>query len=154
MVGLGLVVAEYYDDVADAMEDRARERAREAGAEVVDSVRVPGAYDTPLAADRLARREAVDAVVTLGAIVSGDTDHDQVIGHATARALTEVSRDRDLPVTLGIAGPGMSADEARARVDKAEEAVAGALTMVERLPPAPDSETESAPGVETDGGRR
>ncbi len=163
MVGLGLVVAEYYGDVADAMEDRARERAREAGAEVVTCVRVPGAYDAPLAADRLARDDAVDAVVALGAIVTGDTDHDQVIGHATARALTEVSRDRDLPVTLGIAGPGMSGDEARARVDKAAEAVEGALTMVERLPPAdPDgagaagdaSGDGGSRGVETDGGER
>ena len=154
MVGLGLVVAEYYDGVADAMEEHARERARAAGAEVVACVRVPGAYDTPLAADRLARDDAVDAVVTLGAIVTGDTDHDQVIGHATAQALTEVSRDRDLPVTLGIAGPGMSADEAHARVDKAAEAVEGALSMVERLPPAdPDAVESDGRGVETDGGQ-
>ncbi len=155
MIGLGLVVAEYYGDLADAMEDRARDRAREAGAEVVTDIRVPGAYDTPLAADRLARDDAVDAVVVLGAIVTGDTDHDQVIGHATAQALTEVSRDRDLPVTLGVAGPGMSADEARARVDKADEAVAGAVAMVERLPPATDGATATGRhGVETDGGKR
>ncbi len=164
MVGLGLVVAEYYDGVADAMEERARETAQSAGAEVVASVRVPGAYDTPLAADRLARDDAVDAVVTLGAIVTGDTDHDQVIGHATAQSLTDVSRDRDLPVTLGVAGPGMSGDEARARVDKAEEAVEGALAMVERLPPADPDDGAGAPGdasddagsrgVETDGGQR
>ncbi len=149
MTGLGLVVAEYYGDIADEMADRARETAAEAGAEVVETVRVPGAYDAPLAADRLARREDVHAVVTLGAIVSGDTDHDQVIGHAAARALTEVSLDRDLPVTLGIAGPGMSGDEARARVDKATEAVRGALDLLDGLPAATDGGRAA-----TDGGRR
>jgi len=135
MVGLGFVVAEYYDSVADPMAERARETATARGADVVAEVRVPGAYDAPLAADRLARREAVDAVVALGAIVTGDTDHDQVIGHATARALTDVSLDRDVPVTLGVAGPGMSVAEARERVDKATDAVEGAVDLVDRLPP-------------------
>ncbi len=37
----------------------------------------PGSYDTPLAADRLARRSDIDAVAVLGAIISGDTDHDR-----------------------------------------------------------------------------
>ncbi|PSQ41475.1 6,7-dimethyl-8-ribityllumazine synthase [Halobacteriales archaeon SW_12_71_31] len=135
MVGLGFVVAEYYDSVADPMAERARETAAARDADVVAEVRVPGAYDAPLAADRLARREAVDAVVALGAIVTGDTDHDQVIGHATAQALTDVSLDRDVPVTLGVAGPGMSVAEARERVDKATEAVEGAVDLVDRLPP-------------------
>jgi len=135
MVGLGLVVAEYYDSVADPMVERAHEAAAARGADVVAEVRVPGAYDAPLAADRLARRDAVDAVVALGAIVTGDTDHDQVIGHATAQALSDVSLDRDVPVTLGVAGPGMSVAEARERVEKATEAVEGAVDLVDRLPP-------------------
>jgi 6,7-dimethyl-8-ribityllumazine synthase len=136
MVGLGLVVAEYYDAVADPMAERAREAAAARDAEVVAEVRVPGAYDAPLAADRLARRDAVDAVVALGAIVTGDTGHDEVIGHATAQALTDVSLDRDVPVTLGIAGPGMSAAEARERIDKATEAVEGAVSLAGGLPDA------------------
>jgi len=58
-----------------------------------------------------------------------------VIGHAAAQALTDVSLDRDVPVTLGVAGPGMSVAEARERVDKATEAVEGAVDLVDRLPP-------------------
>ncbi|MFC6729780.1 6,7-dimethyl-8-ribityllumazine synthase, partial [Natronoarchaeum mannanilyticum] len=94
---------------------------------------VPGAYDAPLAADRLARRDDVDAVATVGAIITGDTDHDQVIADAAARQLSEVSLDRDKPVTLGIIGPGMSADEARARTDKGAIAVESAIDLVTEL---------------------
>jgi len=135
MVRLGLIVAQFNKEspVTQEMEEAARERARERGAEVVATVEVPGSYDAPLAADRLARRDDVDAVVALGAIVTGDTDHDQVIADATAQGLTDVSLDRDTPVALGITGPGMSHDEARARIDYGATAVDSAIDMVAAL---------------------
>jgi 6,7-dimethyl-8-ribityllumazine synthase len=134
MVSLGLVVASFHGPITDQMEESARAAAQSRGASVAATVRVPGAYDTPLAADRLARRDDVEAVAVLGAIVTGDTDHDQVIGTAAADGLTKVSLDRDTPVTLGISGPGQSAEEAADRVDKGAEAVEGACDLVEELP--------------------
>ena len=135
MAQLGLVVAQYdkHGAVVDAMAESAEAAADEADAELVARRSVPGAYDTPLAADRLARREDVDAVAVLGCIVAGDTDHDQVIGHAAAGKLTDVALDRDTPVTLGIVGPGMSTAEAEARTDKGAEAVRCAIEMYEEL---------------------
>jgi len=133
MVRLGLVVAEFNRDVTEQMEREAREAADEAGADVVETVHVPGAYDTPLAADRLARRDDIDAVTVVGAIKSGDTDHDQVIGTAMAQGLTDVSLDRDTPVTLGVTGPGMSMDEAHARTGYGASALQGAVDLVEEL---------------------
>jgi 6,7-dimethyl-8-ribityllumazine synthase len=134
MATLGLVVASFHGPIVERMEAAAREAAESRGAELAATVRVPGAYDTPLAADRLARRDDVDAIVALGAIVTGDTDHDQVIGRAAAEGLTRVSLDRDTPVTLGISGPGQTAEEATERVDKGAEAVDGALDLLEGLP--------------------
>jgi len=135
MVRLGLVIAQYdkHGAVLSEMAGSAREAAADHDAEIVTTREVPGAYDTPLAADRLARREDVDAVAVLGVIVSGDTDHDQVIGHAAAQGLTEVSLDRDTPVTLGIIGPGMSQDEAAARTHKGREAVESAIDILSEL---------------------
>jgi 6,7-dimethyl-8-ribityllumazine synthase len=135
MVQLGLVVAQFNKErpVTGEMADRARSAADERGAEVVATVEVPGSYDTPLAADRLARRDDVDAVAVLGAIVTGDTDHDQVIADAAAQGLTEVSLDRDTPVALGITGPGMSQDEAVARTEYGATAVHSAIDMAEEL---------------------
>ncbi|ELZ26605.1 6,7-dimethyl-8-ribityllumazine synthase [Halogeometricum pallidum JCM 14848] len=133
MVALGFVVTEFNASVTDEMEGAARDAAAERGADVADVLRVPGVYDSPLAADRLARRDGVDAVVVVGAIVTGDTAHDRVIGDATAQALTDVSLDRDTPVTFGVSGPGQSGAEARERVGKGAEAVNAAVDMVEVL---------------------
>ncbi|WP_226041295.1 6,7-dimethyl-8-ribityllumazine synthase [Natrinema sp. DC36] len=143
MTTLGLVVAEFNRPITEQMEQEALEAATAAGAEVYETVRVPGVYDAPLAADRLARRDEVDAVAVIGTVITGDTDHDQVITDATAQRLSDVSLERDTPVTLGVTGPGMSAAEARERIENAAKAVDGALDLVDELPdpsPAPDSD--------------
>ncbi|RQG99611.1 6,7-dimethyl-8-ribityllumazine synthase [Natrarchaeobius oligotrophus] len=134
MTTLGLVVAQFNRPITEQMEEAALEAANAAGAEVRDTVHVPGAYDAPLAADRLARLEEIDAVVVVGTVITGDTDHDQVISDATAQRLSDVSLERDTPVTLGVTGPGMSAAEARERVENAAKAVDGALDLVSELP--------------------
>jgi 6,7-dimethyl-8-ribityllumazine synthase len=133
MVALGLVVARFNRPITERMEAAAREAATEGGATVVETVHVPGTYDTPLAVDRLARREEIEAVVAVGAIVTGDTDHDQIIGHAAAKSLTEISLDRDTPVTLGVTGPGMTGEEARDRIGRAADAVESAIDLAEGL---------------------
>lgn len=136
MVALGLVVAQFNKarPVTQEMETRAREAAAAADAEIVETVEVPGSYDTPLAADRLARRDDVEAVVALGAIVTGDTDHDRVIANAAAQGLTDVSLQRDTPVTFGITGPGMSQAEAEERIEYGASAVRSAISLAEELP--------------------
>ncbi|PSQ08337.1 6,7-dimethyl-8-ribityllumazine synthase [Halobacteriales archaeon QS_6_71_20] len=133
---LGLVVARYYASIAESMEESARETVADRDATVGETVDVPGAYDTPLAADRLARREEIDAVAVVGTIVAGDTDHDQVIGRAVASRLTDVSLDRDTPVTFGVSGPGQSGAEARERAEKGAEAAGAAVDLAEGLPEA------------------
>jgi len=133
MVSLGLVVAEFNKSVTEPMAEAARDAAADADAAIVDEVSVPGAYDSPLAADRLARRDDVDAVAVVGAIVTGDTDHDEVIGHATAQRLSDVSLERDTPVAFGVSGPGMSGAEARERVEKGRETVESAIHLAEEL---------------------
>jgi len=136
MSRLGLVVAQFNRSVTEPMEAEAREVAEDAGAEIVETVSVPGVYDAPLAADRLARKDSIDAVAVIGAVVTGDTDHDQVIAQSCADALTEVSLDRDTPVTYGVSGPGMSGAEARERTDVGGRVVESALSLLDELPDA------------------
>ncbi len=133
MVAIGLVVSEFNRSVTEEMEASARDAAAERGVEVADTVHVPGVYDAPLAADRLARRSDVDAVAVVGAVVTGDTGHDEVVAQGAARGLTDVSLDRDTPVTFGVIGPDMSGAEARERVHKGAAAVESAAKLVEAL---------------------
>lgn len=65
-------------------------------------VRVPGAYELPLAAKRLAASGKVDAVVALGAVVQGATAHAELINQATARAFEEISLAAGVPVLDGV----------------------------------------------------
>ncbi|MFT4948278.1 MAG: 6,7-dimethyl-8-ribityllumazine synthase [Natronomonas sp.] len=150
MVRLGLVVAAYDkgdgEPVVERMAERAHEAAAEHDATVVAELTVPGSYDTPLAADRLARREDIDAVVVLGAVVTGDTDHDQVIATAATQGLTDVSLDRDTPVMCGILGPGMSHAEAEERVPKGGTVVESAIATVEELDQTTAAEPVSGRG--------
>ncbi|WP_369680789.1 6,7-dimethyl-8-ribityllumazine synthase [Halorubellus sp. JP-L1] len=124
---VALVVARFYPDLADEIAASAVERAEARGGTVVERVPVPGAYDAPVVADRLARRDDVDAVAVLGVVVTGDTDHDRVVAHATARLLGRVALDRETPVGFGVLGPALSGAEARERVEKAASAVDAAL---------------------------
>lgn len=133
VIRLGLVVAEFNSSVTTEMETTAEETAADRDATINTTLSIPGVYDAPLAADRLARRDNIDAVAVIGAIVTGDTDHDQVIGDAVAQRLTDVSLERDIPVTFGVSGPGQSGAEARERIEKGAEAVNAAVDMVEVL---------------------
>lgn len=137
MVSLGFVVATYHGPIIEQMETAALERAADYEVTVAETVRVTGVYDTVLPADRLARRDDIDAVVVIGAIIEGETDHDQVIGHAVATQLQSVAIERDTPVTLGITGPGMTADEAHARLEYGANAVDAAIELLEAIDPYP-----------------
>ena len=65
-------------------------------------VRVPGAYEIPLAAKKLAQTGGVDAVVALGAVVQGATAHADLINETTARAFNVISLETGVPVLDGV----------------------------------------------------
>lgn len=77
--------------------------------------------------------EDVDAVVTLGAVIEGETDHDQVVMQQASRKIIDLSLEYNKPVALGISGPGMSRLEAHERVKYAKRAVEAAVKMCKRL---------------------
>lgn len=129
---IGVVRARYNEAITEKMLESAREKAEESGADI-EVLEVPGAYDTPLAADRLAEKDDIDAVTVIGCIIKGDTDHDRIIGDSIARKLSQISLDRNKPVTLGVTGPGMTASEAKDRIEYAGQAVESAFEMVKEL---------------------
>jgi 6,7-dimethyl-8-ribityllumazine synthase len=130
---LAFVISEFNYDVTMMMLERAREHASFLGAQVTHEVTVPGVFDMPLAIKALLERDDVDAVVTLGAVIEGETEHDEiVIGHAS-RKIADLATEFGKPVTLGITGPGMSRLQAEARIERAKTAVEGAVKMLKRL---------------------
>ncbi len=105
MARLGFVVSEFNRDITYQMELLGREHARFLGAEVTSVVYVPGVFDMPIAVKKLLRREDIDAVVTIGCVIQGETAHDEVVVSQAARKLMDLSLEFDKPV-LGPRCPG------------------------------------------------
>ncbi len=132
-INLGFVIAEFNRDLTYQMELLAKEHAEFLGASVKETIMVPGVYDMPLAIKKLCKREDIDAVVTIGAVIEGATKHDEIVVQQASRKIIDLSLEYDKPVTLGIAGPGMTRLEAHKRVDYAKRAVEAAVKLVQRL---------------------
>lgn len=132
-IKLGFVVAEFNRDITYMMEIEGEEHAKFLGAEVIDRIYVPGSYDMPLAIKKMLTKGDVDAVITIGCVIEGATEHDEiVVGHA-ARKIMDLSLEYEKPVALGISGPGMTRLEAEERIEYARRAVESAVKMVKRL---------------------
>ncbi len=132
-MNLAIVAAEFNRDITDRMVERALARAKERGIRVTEVVRVPGTFEIPLAVQRLLGRADVDAAVAIGAVIKGETLHDEALMAAVPKALLDVGLQSAKPIGLGITGPGMTDEQALARVDKGAEAVDAAAAMHELL---------------------
>jgi 6,7-dimethyl-8-ribityllumazine synthase len=65
-------------------------------------VRVPGAFELPAAAQKIARKGNVDAIITLGAVIRGATPHFDYVAGECAKGLTRVSLDEQIPIAFGV----------------------------------------------------
>ncbi|MCD6492309.1 MAG: 6,7-dimethyl-8-ribityllumazine synthase [Archaeoglobaceae archaeon] len=132
-IKLGMVVAEFNRDITYMMEILAREHAEFLGAEITDIIRVPGTFDVPIAVKKILENSDVDGVVTIGCVIEGETEHDEVVAQHAARKIMDLSLEYNKPVTLGISGPGMGRIAAHQRVDYAKRAVEAVIKLVRRL---------------------
>lgn len=132
-VRVGIVASEYNYDVTLLMLERAKEEVDFLGATLGPIVKTPGVYDMPLAVQVLFRRKDVDGVVALGAVIEGETQHDEVVMNQAARKLTDLSVEHGKPLGLGISGPGETRLQAQDRIENAANAVRAVVKMVRRL---------------------
>ena len=126
---MGAVVAEFNFDLTKMMLELAKEEAKVLDAEVSKVVVVPGVFDMPLAIKKLLEKEDIDAVITLGAVIEGATDHDQIVAQHASRKITDLSLEYNKPVALGISGPGMTRLDAHKRIEYGKRAVEAAVKM-------------------------
>jgi 6,7-dimethyl-8-ribityllumazine synthase len=99
---VALCVACFYEDLAAKLEEGARAALSEAGVGDVDRFAVPGAFELPLVAKYAAQSGRFDAVVCLGAVIRGETDHyDYVCGEA-ARGIQDVQLATGVPCGFGV----------------------------------------------------
>jgi 6,7-dimethyl-8-ribityllumazine synthase len=99
---VALCVARFYTELADRLEQGAREALDEAGADVVESLSVPGAFELPVIAKYAAESGRVDAVVCLGAVIRGETNHYDYVCSGAAEGIMRVSLDTGVPCSFGV----------------------------------------------------
>ena len=132
-VCVGIVASEFNFDVTLLMLERAKEEVEFLGAELGPVVKTPGVYDIPLAVKVLFDRGDVDGVVALGAVIEGETQHDEVVMNQAARKLADLAVETGKPVGLGISGPGETRLQAQDRIENAANAVRAVVKMLGRL---------------------
>jgi 6,7-dimethyl-8-ribityllumazine synthase len=94
---------------------------------------VPGSFELPFAAQRFAETGRYDAVICLGCVIKGETDHNEYINHATATGLQEVGARTGVPAIFGVVTVN-NLEQALARAgegstNKGYEAALAAITM-------------------------
>ena len=101
---IALLVSRFNAFVVDSLLAGALDVLRRHGADERDLqiVKVPGAYEMPLAAQRLAATKRFDAIIALGAVIRGGTPHFEYVAGECTRGLSAVSLKYDLPVAFGV----------------------------------------------------
>ena len=132
-IKIGAVVSEFHYDITMMMLERAREHAQFLGSEIMQVVKVPGVFDMALAIKKLLERNEIDGVIALGAVIEGETEHDEIVISHAARKMTDLSIEYGKPVGLGITGPGMTRLQAEKRIERAKDAVEAVVKLNRRL---------------------
>lgn len=134
-VKVALIVSTYNAFVTDRLEAGARACARDAGLADADvsTFHVPGAFELPQAAQRVAESGEWHAVVCLGCLIKGETPHFDYIAQAAAQGITRAAQSTGVPIAFGVLTTN-TADEAMARAgdgpsNKGREATEAALAM-------------------------
>ncbi len=130
---IGMVVAEFNYEVTSLMMERAKAEAEFLGVEISRIVKVPGVFEVPYAVKRMLEDDDVDAVVTLGAVITGETKHDEVVVAQASRKIMDLGLEYDKPVGFGITGPGMTELQAMDRIEKGREVIDAVVKMLQRF---------------------
>jgi 6,7-dimethyl-8-ribityllumazine synthase len=139
---IAVVAGRFNDHVTAPLLDAARATLTEAGLTDVPVHWVPGAFELPLVAQRLAASGACDAVICLGAVIRGDTPHFDHVAGECAAGIMRVQLDTGVPVIFGVLTTD-DLEQALARaggpahngiaVNKGEESATTAVEMVDLL---------------------
>jgi 6,7-dimethyl-8-ribityllumazine synthase len=132
---VALVAARFNADIVDSMVVGAQAAWLKQGGDpaALLLVRVPGAFELPLAARKLAAGGHFDAVIALGCVIRGDTAHFDFVAGEAARGIADAARDTGVPVIFGVLtteNVEQAVERASpARMDKGGEAMEAALEM-------------------------
>ena len=130
-----IVVSRFNEEITEGLLQGARERLAEASVpdDDVTIIRVPGAFEIPIAAQRLGESGDYDAIICLGCLIKGDTMHFEYIAEAASHGITRAASATGVPMAFGVLTT-LTEEQAVARSaagpdNKGREAASAALEM-------------------------
>ena len=133
---VGIAVAMWNQTITERLYEGAKKRCEELGVEQVSVLTVPGALELPLAAQALAK-QGCDAVVAIGAVVRGETDHYDIVVRESAAGISRVALNTGIPVAnaiLAVHDFSQAIDRSgEGESNKGHEAVDAAVTLAQAL---------------------
>ena len=101
---IGIVVSRFNEFITTRLLEGALDGLERTGVadEDIAVVRVPGAFEIPLAAKRLASGGSYDSVICIGAIIRGETPHHEHVAREVAKGISQTSLDLDVPIVFGL----------------------------------------------------
>ncbi|MGH9435495.1 MAG: 6,7-dimethyl-8-ribityllumazine synthase [Terriglobia bacterium] len=138
-VKIATIRADYNSDITRSLEEKCVEGLKEAGLrrDQIDCVAVPGCFEIPLAAQRLAARKRYDALIALGSVIRGETLHFELVANECARGVMAVSLKYGVPVIFEVLATRNRRDAMRRagnnQLNKGYEAAQAALAMLAAL---------------------
>jgi 6,7-dimethyl-8-ribityllumazine synthase len=149
-IRIAIVASEFNRKITFDMLRQAQTHAKKVNADIRYVCYVPGSFDMPLILEQLLKKKDVDAAVTLGAVIKGETGHDNVVAENAARLIADLSIKHGKPVALGITGPDMTFEQAVARAKTVPaRAVSAAVKMAIRIKKIRKAKPSSRPKVTT-----
>ena len=140
---IGIVVARFNSFITGRLLAGAKGALAERGVSEVTEAWVPGSFELALAARKMAESGRFDAVVCLGAVIRGETDHYQHVSEAAARGISRAAMDTGVPVIFGVLTTD-TAEQAIARSGgETGEGVAASRPEAKGLPGSDDSAGDS-----------
>ena len=131
-----IVAARFNGEIVDSLLEGARSTLmrHDVAESAIDIVRVPGAFELPLAVQRAGRSGRYDGIIALAAIIRGDTPHFEYVSDACVGGLARVTLELEIPVSLGVLTVN-TVDQATKRAgadtsNKGSEAALAAMEMV------------------------
>ena len=138
-IRIAIIRAEYNKEITLSLGQKCEEALHENGiaAENIDHFSVPGCFEIPLFAQKLAAKRRYDALIALGAVIRGDTHHFDLVANECARGVMEVSLQHGVPIIFEVLATYNRRDALRRagnnRFNKGIEAAQAALAMLSAL---------------------
>lgn len=101
---IGIVVARFNSLITNSLLEGAKSTLAQYNVkeENIDVISVPGAFEIPLTAKMMAKQHKYDAIITLGAVIRGDTPHFDYVCNEVASGVTQVGLETEIPVIFGV----------------------------------------------------